>query len=61
MKETKKATIQILYQRLDDEESDKEFSFSEDFDDKHIKNKDSSLGSMFVEWIESLIANATKA
>ena len=44
-----------------DEDFDKESSHNEESDDGHILRKDSVLGSMFAEHIQSLIANAVMA
>jgi len=43
------------------EYSDKESNHSEESDDKRKAKKDHSLGSMFVEQIQNLIANVVKA
>jgi len=44
-----------------DEDSDKESNHNEESDNKRMLNKDSLLGSMSAEQIQSLIANAVKA
>jgi len=61
VKKLEKRLFESSSKGLDGEESDKESNRSEDFDDKRIKKKESSLGSMSVEHIQSLIANAVKA
>ena len=43
------------------DDSDKESNHSEESDNEHRARKDCSLGSMSVEQIQSLIANAVKA
>ena len=42
------------------EKSDKESNFSKRYDEEHILRKESSLGSIFIEQIQSLIANVVK-
>jgi len=61
MKKLEKWLFESSSKGSDDEESDKESNRNEDFNDERIKKKESSLGLMSVEQIQSLIMNAVKA
>ena len=60
-KKLKKQPIEASNKCADAEDSDDESHYNEKSDNKHKSNKDHSLGSMSVERIQSLIANAVKA
>ena len=61
MKKLEKRLFESSTKGSDSEESDMESNRSEDSNDKHIKKKESSVGSMSIEQIQSLIANTVKA
>ena len=61
MKKLEKKSSEASNKGSGAEDSDKESSHSEEYDDERKARKDRSLGSMSVEQIQSLIANAVKA
>ena len=61
MKKLEKRLFESSSKGSDGEESDKESNRSEDSDDECMKKKESSLGLISVEQIQSLIMNAVKA
>ena len=60
MKKLEKKSSEDSNKGLGAEDSNKESNHIEESDDEHKARKDSSLGSMSVEQIQSLIANAVK-
>jgi len=61
MKNLQKKSSEASYKGSDEEDSDKESNHNKEFDDECKEKKDPSLGSMPIEQIQSLIANAIKA
>jgi len=61
MKKLEKQPFKSFIKGLDGEESRKDSNHSKDSNDKDIKKKESLLGSMSVEQIQSLIVNVIKA
>jgi len=61
MKRLEKKSFEASNKGSNGEDSDKEFNRAEESDDERKGRKDRSLGSMFVEQIQSLIANEVKA
>jgi len=61
MKKLKKKSSKASNKCSDAEDSDKESNHSEESDGEYKAKKDRSLGSMSVEQIQRLIANAVKA
>ena len=61
MKNMEKQLSEFSNKALDGEESNKELNYSEDSNNERIPRKESSLGVMFIEQIQSLFVNAMKA
>jgi len=61
MKRLEKKSSEASNKDSDEEDSNKESNHTEESDDERKARKDCSLGSMSVEQIQSLIANAVKA
>ena len=61
MKRLEKKSSEASNKDSDEEDSDKESNRAEESDDERKARKDRSLGSMSVEQIQNLIANAVKA
>jgi len=61
MKKLEKKSSEVSNKGSGAKDSNKEPNHGEEYDDERKARKDCSLGLMFVEKIQSLIANAVKA